>query len=77
MGYGVTNPDILKPIMRYHTYVIANATTPTQLALANFMLTDEARDFKDSIKAEFQIRRDAIVDGFNSLEGVRCKKPEG
>ncbi|MCG3222574.1 MAG: aminotransferase class I/II-fold pyridoxal phosphate-dependent enzyme, partial [Candidatus Heimdallarchaeota archaeon] len=39
MGFGVTTPDILRPMLRYHTYVIANATTPMQIALANFMHT--------------------------------------
>jgi aminotransferase len=77
MGYGVTTPEILKPMMRYHTYVIANATTPTQIALANFMHTDEAKDFKKFVKAEFQTRRNAIVEGFNSIDGVKCKTPEG
>ena len=27
--------------------------------------------------AEFKIRRDAIVDGLNALEGISCRKPLG
>jgi aspartate/methionine/tyrosine aminotransferase len=27
--------------------------------------------------AEFQARRDRIVDGLNRLPGVRCRKPQG
>ncbi len=77
MGFGVTTPDLLRPMLRYHTYVIANATTPLQVALANFMHTKEAKEFKKYVKNEFQTRRNAIVDGFNSIEGVKCKRPEG
>ncbi|MHA2308074.1 MAG: pyridoxal phosphate-dependent aminotransferase [Candidatus Heimdallarchaeaceae archaeon] len=77
MGFGVTTPEILRPIMRYHTYIIANATTPMQIALANFMHTEEAKEFKKFVKSEFQKRRNAIVDGFNSIDGVKCKRPEG
>jgi aminotransferase len=77
MGFGVTTPEILKPMLRYHTYVIANATTPMQIALANYMHTKEAKEFKEYVKAEFQKRRNAIVEGFNSIDGVICKRPEG
>ncbi len=31
----------------------------------------------DQMVAEFRRRRDVIVDGLNSMEGVHCKKPEG
>jgi aspartate/methionine/tyrosine aminotransferase len=64
-------------MIRYHTYVIANATTPTQVAIANFMKTPEARKFVETIRDEFQRRRDVIVNGFNSLSGITCQKPEG
>ena len=63
--------------MVYHPWVIANATTPTQIALANFMLTPEAYDFKKKVKEIFQERRDVIVEGLNSLDGVKCQKPSG
>ncbi len=77
MGYGVASTDLLKPIIEYHPWVIANATTPTQIALANFMRTKEADDFKQKVKEIFQKRRDVIVKGFNTLNGVSCQIPNG
>ncbi len=77
MGFGVTTPEILKPILKYHTYVVANSTTPTQVALANYMQRKESEDFIKYIRNEFQKRRDVIVEGFNSIEGISCQKPVG
>jgi aspartate/methionine/tyrosine aminotransferase len=77
IGFGVSTVEIMKPMIGYHTYVIANATTPAQVALANYMHTDEAKEFQKYIKNEFQQRRDAIVDGFNSIEGIKCHKSSG
>ena len=77
MGFGVSTVEIMKPMIGYHTYVIANATTPAQVALANYMHTDEAKEFQKYIKEEFQQRRDAIVEGFNSIEGIKCHKSSG
>ncbi len=77
MGYGVSSAELMGPILGYHSFVVANATTPTQVALANFIDTDEARNFRVKIKEEFQKRRDLIVEGLNSLPGVHAYKPEG
>jgi len=77
MGFGVSTPELLKPVLSYHAFVVANATTPTQVALANYMLTKKAEEFKKKIKNIFEQRRNLIVDGFNSLDGITCKKPEG
>jgi aspartate/methionine/tyrosine aminotransferase len=35
------------------------------------------QDEIDKMVAEFRRRRDVIVDGFNSIEGITCLKPEG
>jgi len=77
MGFGVTTPEILEPILKYHTYVVANSTTPTQVALANFMHKKESEEFIKNIKNEFQKRRDVIIEGFNSIEGISCQEPAG
>ncbi len=77
MGFGVSTPELLKPILKYHTYVVANSTTPTQVALANYMQTKESEEFIKYIRDEFQKRRDVIVKGFNSIEGISCQEPVG
>ncbi len=77
IGFGVAPTEIMKPMIGYHTYVIANAMTPAQVAIANYMDTDAAKEFQKFIKNEFQQRRDAIVEGLNSIEGIKCHKSSG
>lgn len=77
MGYGVSSPELLKHISVYHSFVVANATTPTQVALAQYMNTPESKNFVEKIRMEFQKRRNILVDGLNSLTGIKCLKPEG
>ena len=77
MGFGVANKELMAPILGYHSFVVANATTPTQVALANFIETPEAKEFVQYVRKEFQHRRDLIVKGFNSIDGMKCVQPEG
>lgn len=77
MGFGVANKDILAPILGYHSFVVANATTPTQVALARFINTPEAKEFTRFVKNEFEKRRNALVQGFNSISGMKCVTPKG
>ena len=77
MGYGIADSDLMKPIYGYHGFVVANATTPTQIAIAKYMKMSESKDFQKFIREEFQKRRDAIVKGFNSLDGITCEIPSG
>ena len=77
MGYGVATSELMKPIVVYHGFVVANATTPTQIAIAKYMKMSESKEFQKFIREEFQKRRDAIVEGFNSIEGISCKTPSG
>lgn len=77
MGYGVASSDLMKPIYGYHGFVVANATTPTQIAIAKYMKMKESKEFQNFIREEFQKRRDAIVNGFNSIDGIVCEKPLG
>ncbi len=77
IGFGVGDTSLIKPVVGYHSFVIANATTPQQVALSNFILTKEAKEFVEYVKNMFQERRDKIVKGFNSLEGIHCPVPKG
>ncbi|MHA1305120.1 MAG: pyridoxal phosphate-dependent aminotransferase [Candidatus Heimdallarchaeaceae archaeon] len=77
MGYGVSSPELLNPILGYHSFVVANATTPTQIALSNYMGTEKAKEFRSMIRVEFQERRDTIVKGLNSLPGIKAHNSSG
>ena len=77
MGYGAATSELMKPLYSYHSFVVANATTPTQIAIAKYMQMKESKEFQIFIRNEFEKRRDAIVSGFNSIEGIHCEKPSG
>ncbi|UJG43350.1 MAG: pyridoxal phosphate-dependent aminotransferase [Candidatus Heimdallarchaeum endolithica] len=77
MGYGVSTPELIGPILGYHSFVVANATTPTQVALANYINSEDAKIFREKIRETFQKRRDKIVKGLNSISGIEAHNSSG
>ena len=75
LGYGVMNPTLAKHVARLATNVYSCATTFVQRA-APAALNGPQDDVRAMI-AEFQKRREVIVEGLNSIPGVRCAKPAG
>ena len=75
LGYGVMNPTLAKHVARLATNVYSCATSFVQRAapVALGGPQDEVR----AMVAEFRRRRDVIVEGLNSIPGVRCGKPAG
>lgn len=69
------NPTLAKHVARLATNVYSCATTFVQRA-APAALNGPQDDVRAMI-AEFQRRREVIVEGLNSIPGVRCAKPAG
>jgi aspartate/methionine/tyrosine aminotransferase len=57
------------------THSIGSTAQFTQDAGVEAILGQQAQ--VDYVVAEYQRRRDVIVDGLNSLPGIRCQKPQG
>ena len=75
LGYGVMNPTLAKHVARLATNVYSCATSFVQRA-APAALNGPQDDVR-AMLAEFRKRREVIVEGLNSIPGVRCAKPAG
>jgi aspartate/methionine/tyrosine aminotransferase len=75
LGYAALPPGLVEPITR----LIINSVSCTAPAvqLAGVAALTGPRDEVDAFKAEFRVRRDAVVAGLNELPGVSCVMPEG
>ncbi len=74
-GYGVMPKEIAQHI----TKLVVNSTSClagfTQMACIE-ALTGPQEEVKKRVE-QFRIRRDEIVDGLNSIPGLKCLKPQG
>jgi len=61
------------------TRLIINSVSCTAPAiqLAGVAALEGPRDEVDAFRAEFRVRRDAVVAGLNALPGVSCVMPDG
>lgn len=75
LGYGVMPPELAVQLARIETNIDSCTCTFAQIAAIQALdgPWDEARRFRES----FQQRRDAVVDGLNSIKGVNCLRPDG
>src|SRR5262245_34511013 len=75
LGYGIMNATLAKHVARLATNVYSCATSFVQRAAPAALAgpQDEVR----AMIAEFRRRREAIVEGLNSIPGIRCLKPAG
>lgn len=74
-GYGVMPKEIAVHISKLVTNSTSCLAGFTQMACIE-ALTGPQDEVKQRVE-QFKIRRDHIVDGLNSIPGVRCLKPNG
>lgn len=55
----------------------ARLSPPTMAQIAAEAALDTDANYYDSVREEYRERRDVLVDGLNSIEGVYCPKPTG
>ncbi len=75
VGYGVMPLELVEPISRLCTNSVSCTASFTQRAVLEAM--DGPQDEPYRIVAEFKKRRDIIVEGLNSIPGIRCPMPKG
>jgi aspartate/methionine/tyrosine aminotransferase len=75
LGYGIMRPDLAQRIARLMTNSNSCTASFTQIAGIEALRGDQSG--VDRMVAEFQRRRDVIVDGLNAIPGFRCRKPRG
>lgn len=75
IGYGVMPLELVEPISRLVTNSVSCTAGFTQMAALEAL--NGSRDDVHSMVAEFKKRRSIIVDGLNSIKGIRCPLPKG
>ena len=75
IGYGVMPLELVEPISRLVTNSVSCTAGFTQVAALEAL--NGSREDVHSMVAEFKKRRSIIVDGLNSIQGIRCPLPKG
>jgi len=75
IGYGVMQEELAGHVARLATNCNSCTSAFTQIA-AGAALTGP-QDDSENMVVEFKKRRDVIVNGLNSIDGITCKKPQG
>jgi len=75
LGYGIMPVPLAERVSLLLNHGIGCTAHFTQLAGVEAL--SGPQDAVDSMVAEFEARRDRIVEGLNRLPGVRCLKPQG
>ncbi|MGA2624043.1 MAG: pyridoxal phosphate-dependent aminotransferase [Bacteroidota bacterium] len=75
LGYGVMPEELAAYVTKLQINVNSCTASFSQIAAIE-ALTGPQRDAERMVE-EFKRRRDVIVNGLNSIKGIRCKKPLG
>jgi aspartate aminotransferase len=75
MGYGVMRADLATQITRLMTNSNSCTASFTQVAGVQAIRGDQSS--VDTMRKEFQRRRDAFVAGLNKIKGFSCRLPKG
>jgi aminotransferase len=77
IGYAAGPKELIAPLVKMHSFVVANAPSAQQNAIGMFLNTKEADIFTKKLRDILKERMEKIVTGFNSVNGFSCRKPEG
>ena len=77
IGYIAAPKELIAPVVKMHSFVVANAPSAQQSALGEFINTPEGDTFTNHLRDTLKERKEKIVAGFNSIDGFTCRSPEG
>lgn len=75
LGYGIMPRDLAARVDLLLTHSIGSTAHFTQFAGLEALTGPQ--EMVDAMVAEYQRRRDVIVDGLNAIPGFSCQKPQG
>jgi aspartate/methionine/tyrosine aminotransferase len=75
MGYGVMRADLATQISRLQTNAVSCTASFSQIAGVEALKGDQSS--VDKMRAEFQRRRDYMVERLNKIKGFSCRLPKG
>ena len=75
VGYAVGQPDLIKAMSKLQSQSTSNVCSIAQAAAVEALNGDQS--FMNEWVAEFDKRRQLMVDGMNSINGLSCLMPNG
>ena len=75
LGYGIMPEELARRIGLLMTHSVGSTAEFTQYAGLEAITGDQEQ--VSAVVAEYEKRRNVIVDGLNSLPGISCQKPQG
>jgi aspartate/methionine/tyrosine aminotransferase len=75
LGYGIMPAGLAERVELLLTHSIGCTATFTQIAGIHALTSSQ--EMATSMVAEYQQRRDLLVDGLNAIPGVSCQLPQG
>lgn len=75
LGYGVMPKALAKHLTRL--MINSNSCTCTFTQMAGIAALTGSQKFVSRMVDEFRLRRDLIIGGLNSIDGMSCRKPIG
>jgi aspartate aminotransferase len=75
LGYAILPETLVTPFSRLIVNSVSCTNAATQWAGVEALTGPQ--DAVDAMVAEFKVRRDMIVDGLNSIPGIKCLRPAG
>ncbi|MCL0031062.1 pyridoxal phosphate-dependent aminotransferase [Dehalococcoidia bacterium] len=75
LGYGVFPDFMIDDVSKLVTNSVSCTSVFTQIA--GIEALEGSQDFVSNMMKEFTKRREIVVDGLNSLKGIRCSIPKG
>ena len=75
LGYGVMPAALAEKVSLLLVHAVGCTAHFTQFAGTEALLGDQSA--VEEMMAAYQHRRDVLVDGLNSIKGIRCQKPAG
>ena len=77
LGFGVAPAELAPRFEKLMINTSSCAAAFTQMAAVEAFESADSDRAVDTMRAEFQRRRDLVVDGLNRIPGVRCHRPAG
>ena len=75
IGYAAANPEIAKAMANIQSHASSNPNSIAQAA--TIAALEGGMETADAMRKQFKRRRDFMVEMFNSIDGVSCKRPNG
>ena len=75
LGYGIAPKPVTDKIVQL--MINSNSCTCSFTQIAGIEALKGSQEFVTQMVAEFNQRRDAVVEGLNKIDGIQCVKPAG